>query len=74
MAMKEDPRMLINRYGNLQKGGPKFTSIPAIRKSKTAGLKRHPEMQQRAVSVTLCPDQATLCSLQTQEQLMLEKF
>lgn len=38
-AMKEDPRMLINRYCNLQKGGPKSTALPAIGKSGRAGLR-----------------------------------
>lgn len=72
--MKEDPRMLINRYRTLQKGEPKFTSVPAVRASEAAGLTQQPEIQQRAVSVTLSPDQVTLCSLQIQEQLMLEKL
>lgn len=60
-VMKEDPRMLINRYCNLhKKGGPKATSIPTIRKSRAAGLNQQPEMQQHVVSATISPDQVTL--------------
>lgn len=42
--------------------------------SERPGLKQQPEMQQHAVSVTLCPVQVALCYLQTQEQPTLEKF